>query len=196
MEVRWEPFMKEGKDPGDVPTSEMRYIWQPKFGKVSYKGRWNMYWGESQTLKVKAPGRDAIWRVSEATWWEWIEGSAPFYWCWLKEYHTTIRDGLEIWFSGEKPAWKRPQRVERNEETRKKVVGKIATVRKRKYIAAGYVASLTDFFSVPKGRDIRMVYKGPRAVSTTFYGYRRFLSPLLTPCSVQFTLIRGWQTRI
>jgi hypothetical protein len=128
---------------------------------VSYKAWWNLYWDGSQALKEKAPGKDAIWRVSEATWWEWVEGSAPFYWRWPKEYQETIRDGLEIWFSGKKPAWKRPQRVEKDEKIRKKVVEKIATVRKRKYIAVGYVALLTDFFSVPKGdRDICMVYNG------------------------------------
>jgi hypothetical protein len=99
--------------------------------------------------------------VSEASWWEWDEGLAPFYWRWLKEYQATIQDGLEVWFSGEKPSWKRLQRVEKNAETKKKVVEKISTVRKRKYIDAGDVASLTDFFSVPKGdRDIHMVYNG------------------------------------
>jgi hypothetical protein len=41
------------------------------------------------------------------------------------------------------------------------VVKKISKVRKRKYISTGYVSSLTDFFSVPKGaNDIRMVYNG------------------------------------
>jgi hypothetical protein len=37
----------------------------------------------------------------------------------------------------------------------------LAKVRKRKYIAPGYVWSLTNFFSVPKGdQDICMVYNG------------------------------------
>jgi hypothetical protein len=51
--------------------------------------------------------------------------------------------------------------VEKDAATKKKVVDKISKVRKRKYIAPGFVASLTDFFSVPKGdRDIRVVYNG------------------------------------
>lgn len=37
-------------------------------------------------------------------------------------------------------------------------------VRDRRYIAPGYVSSLTSFFSVPKGEtDIRMVYDGTKS---------------------------------
>jgi hypothetical protein len=77
------------------------------------------------------------------------------------EYRDTIRDGLEIWFSGSKPKWRRPQRVERDQATLEKIIKKISKVRKRKYISVGHVWSLTDFFCVPKGNnDIRMVYNG------------------------------------
>lgn len=42
-----------------------------------------------------------------------------------------------------------------------KVIQKLGKVRKRRYIAPGYVTSLTSFFAVPKGDDdIRMVYDG------------------------------------
>lgn len=160
-EVRWETYTEEGKEPGDARTLKGRYRWRPKFGRVSYKTWWNLYWDESQARQEKAPGLDAIWRMVDSSWWEWDKGSAPFYWRWPREYQETIRDGLKIWFSGEKPAWKRAQRVEKDAATKKKVVDKISKVRKRKYIAPGFVASLTNFFSVPKGdRDIRMVYNG------------------------------------
>ena len=44
---------------------------------------------------------------------------------------------------------------------KQQVIDKISKVQKRQYISAGYVFSLTDFFSVPKGEtDIRMVYNG------------------------------------
>jgi hypothetical protein len=40
-----------------------------------------------------------------------------------------------------------------------KMCRKLDKVRKRRYIAPGFVASLTSFFVVPKGSDdIRMVY--------------------------------------
>jgi hypothetical protein len=45
--------------------------------------------------------------------------------------------------------------------TKAKVVEKLQKVRMRRYIAPGYVVSLTAFFQVPKGKnDIRMVYDG------------------------------------
>jgi hypothetical protein len=81
------------------------------------------------------------------------EGSAPFYWRWPKEYRDTIHDRLEIWFLGEIPKWRRPQRVEKYPVILKKIVKKITKVQKRKYILVGHVWSLTDFFCVPKGND-------------------------------------------
>jgi hypothetical protein len=136
-----------------------QYEWRPKYGKQMYKTWWNQFWRYAE--KDRAPGKDAVYRAADSSWWQWDEGSAPFYWRWRMEYRETIRDGLEIWFSGEKPKWRRPQRVEKSPEIHGKVVKKISKVRKRKYIAPGHVWSLTDFFCVPKGNDdIRMVYNG------------------------------------
>jgi hypothetical protein len=135
------------------------YQWKPRSGKQSYKAWWNQFWRFAARDRI--PGKDAIYRAADSSWWEWDEGSAPFYWRWPVEYRETIRDGLEIWFAGAKPKWRRPQRVEKNMDTRAKVIKKIAKVRKRKYISIGHVWSLTDFFCVPKGDDdIRMVYNG------------------------------------
>jgi hypothetical protein len=136
-----------------------KYQWRPRFGKRDYHTWWNQFWRYG--AQDRAPGKDAIYRASDSSWWEWDEGSAPFYWRWPPAYQDTIRDGLDIWFSGEKPRWRRAQRVEKDRDTLEKVVKKIAKVRKRKYIAPGHVWSLTDFFCVPKGdKDIRMVYNG------------------------------------
>ena len=27
------------------------------------------------------------------TWWEWVSGSTPFFWNWIKEYQKEVRDG-------------------------------------------------------------------------------------------------------
>jgi hypothetical protein len=150
------------------PITYLKYSWKERVGRANrkacvgranYKAWWNSFWDSARL--DKDPGYDAIHRVADSSWWDWDVGSAPLYWRWPREYRTTIRDGLEIWFSGERPRWRRPQRQETDEKTRQKVIQKIAKVRKRKYISTGYVWSLTDFFSVVKGEDdIRMVYNG------------------------------------
>jgi hypothetical protein len=95
------------------------------------------------------------------TWWEWDKGLAPFYWRWTAKYRETRGDGLEIWVSGAKPKWRRPQWVEKDQKTLGKIIKKISKVRKRKYILVGHVWLLTDFFCMPKGNDdIWMVYNG------------------------------------
>jgi hypothetical protein len=159
MEVRAHYEWEESKNPEKEAILRLKYRWRSKFGRSTYKAWWNGFW--ENTIKDKAPGRDAIWRIADSSWWEWDVGSAPIYWRWPPAYRDTIRDGLEIWFSGEKPQWRRPQRVEKNVEVKEQVIKKVAKVRKRQYISPGYVRSLTDFFSVPKGdSDIRMVYNG------------------------------------
>jgi hypothetical protein len=139
IEVRSEPYLRKGKGKDDPLIPGIRYTWRPRFGKASYKAWWNSYWSSNQALPEKEAGRDVIWRVAKASWWEWEEGLVPFYWPWPHEYQATIRDRLEIWFSGEKPNWKRPQRVEKDEATRQKAITKIAQVWKQKYISPGYV---------------------------------------------------------
>jgi hypothetical protein len=142
------------------------YRWQQRFdrnvGAKSYRGWCQSFWGIASA--DRCPGWDALWRLSDSTWWEWSAGSAPLYWRWPAEYRLVIRDGLEIWFQGDPPNYQRPQRGEKDPATRNRVIEKLDTVQKRKYIAPGLVTSLTDFFSVPKGKeDIRLVYNGTKS---------------------------------
>ena len=109
-------------------------------------------------------GADAIQRACRSTWWEWSDGSRPFHWRWPAWYRSTIRDGLEVHLEGKPPIYKKKQSDESNPDVKKKVKEKLSKVRARRYIAKGYVVSLTSFFSVPKGdTDIRMVYDGTKS---------------------------------
>lgn len=47
-----------------------------------------------------------------------------------------------------------------NNEHVDKIIEKLATILRKGYIQPGYVKSLIDFFAVPKGGDIRLVYNG------------------------------------
>lgn len=41
---------------------------------------------------------DAIRRASGASFWEWEDGSAIFFWRWTREHRKELRDGLRVWF--------------------------------------------------------------------------------------------------
>jgi hypothetical protein len=192
IEVRAHYEWDEDEDPEEDIPPKLRYRWRPQFGRATYKAWWNGFWETTQD--DKEPGRDAIYRIAEASWWEWDEGSAPIYWRWPPEYRKTIRDGLEIWFSGSKPQWRRPQRVEKDEKVRSQVVKKISKVRKRRYISPGYVRSLTDFLvflreTATSGWFITV----PPAGLTTFCGSPPFRFQRWTLFLGRFTLLNGVQ---
>jgi hypothetical protein len=106
-------------------------------------------------------GMDAILRAFRASWWEWEDGSRPFHWRWPPEYEERIRDGIKVHFWEAPPKYVVPQRDVHDPKTKELVREKLQKVRMRRYIAEGYVVSLTSFFAVPKGEDdIRMVYDG------------------------------------
>jgi hypothetical protein len=150
-----------------VQWTKNGYTWLGRGGRTVgrklYRGWWQSYW-TATAQDEKFPGYDAVKRAAESSWWDWDGGSAPIYWRWPKSYRHIIRDGLPIWFSGDKPTYRRPQQREKDEETRQRVIKKLDKVRKRRYISPGTVQSLTDFFSVPKGLDdIRLVYNGSKS---------------------------------
>jgi hypothetical protein len=60
------------------------------------------------------------------------------------------------------------------------MVKKIGKVRKRRYIPAGPIESLTSFFAVPKGLDdIRMVYDGTKLGLNEAIWVPQFLLPMV-----------------
>jgi hypothetical protein len=75
-------------------------------------------------------------------------------------YRDKARDDLKVHFVKEKSGYRRAQRDTPDPKAKAQAVKKLEKVRARRYIAAGFVVSLTAaFFAVPKGDDnIRMVY--------------------------------------
>ena len=159
--VRWRRYNRE-KNAAGLLTSEFtgeatrRYTWQVG-GLEAYTVWWKARMKASSWDLV--PGIDAVARASNASWFEWEDGSRPFHWRWPEFYQKVIRDGVEVHFISKKPSFKRPQAENRNPGMMEKMKAKLDKVRKRRYIAPGFVSSLTSFFAVPKGSDdIRMVY--------------------------------------
>jgi len=66
-------------------------------------------------------GLECIIRGANSTWWEWKDGSRPFFWRWPSYYQATIRDGLRLWCHGSLPKWRVPQRHEPDPELRERM---------------------------------------------------------------------------
>jgi hypothetical protein len=106
-------------------------------------------------------GCEALESVLDSTWWEWSNGSGLLFWRWQTgtEQEAAARDGMTIFVRGELPGFfKKSRPIEQVKLTL--IASKIGQVRKRGYIKPGPIQSLTDFFDVPKGEDVRMVYNG------------------------------------
>ena len=146
----------------DVSASYQTYEWA-EGGREDYRRWWK--WREAKQSKSLEVGRDALARAGMTSWWEWLDGSTPFFWRWPKHYQKTIRDGLKIWMDKDKlPSYTEKQRPERDVMVRTRMRQKLMLVRNRRYIRRGRVDSLTSYFSVPKGEDdVRMVYDGTKS---------------------------------
>lgn len=117
---------------------------------------------EDRSLAVDAA--DAIRRSSNSTWWEWSEGSFPFFWRWPEWYRTQIREGCEPWMSGDIPKCRIPQRKDKDEAVCRGMQKKLEVPIGKGYLEIGPILSLTSYFAVPKGLDdIRMVYDGTKS---------------------------------
>jgi hypothetical protein len=111
--------------------------------------------------RAYAPGLAAIEYALKSDWWEWTNGSAPFFWRWPLHARDEIRDGLAPRFIGPPPRYKRPQRVPVDEKTLNQIRKKLEKFRRRGYISKGDVDSLMSLFEVAKGTtDIRIVFDG------------------------------------
>ena len=155
-----------------APANQIRMVscseWIRDLGKYQWKGGnpsgyklWHFERGIVCGKDLEA-ARDAVRRATEASWWEWDLGSAPFFWRWPEWYHKVMRDGLQIWVKRGGPALgMAPQRDTADKALKSKMVAKLRKVRERGYTGQARVSSLTSFFAVRKGEDdIRMVYDG------------------------------------
>jgi hypothetical protein len=108
---------------------------------------------------------DAITRINATTWWEWKNGSRPFYWAWDKDKQIPMRDGIHLWIREKMiPSWIRPQEAPKDPAILRLVVDKLMIAREKGYISMGDVKLLIFYFDVPKGMDdIRMVYDGTKS---------------------------------
>ena len=106
-------------------------------------------------------GREALERLTKATWWDWSHGSTPFFWRWPQQYRKAVRDGSKCFVQKQLlPHYWKKQQWPQDPNHKAQVIKKLKKVRDRQYVTkTPSVKSLTGFFAVPKGEsDIRMVY--------------------------------------
>ena len=106
-------------------------------------------------------GRQAIEKAADSSFWEWDNGSFPYFWRWQPEIKGDLRDGTSLWvYQSKLPANTKRQRMPRDLGIFELMIEKIVKVHKRKYIGKwGTIVNLSHYFPVPKGNnDIRMVY--------------------------------------
>ena len=123
---------------------------------------------------------DGLKRGLSSSWWEWKGGSTCFYWRWLPELRKEVRDGVRVHVETKLPQFRKPQRFSLSKEDMEKLKGKVQTVIQRGYLQSGYVASLINYFAVPKGTsDIRVVYDGTKSGLTEAVWAPNFFMPSL-----------------
>ena len=148
-----------------------RYAWTPKGpravfewttkGRASYKSQWSHLRSSADGLATVQAGLDAIRRAANASWFEWLDGSALFFWNWGDRYQRLVRDGQPHYVIGPFPVFLKPQKSHRDPMKHELMRKKVVQVRKRGYILPGKVVGGTHYFCVDKGLDdIRMVYNG------------------------------------
>jgi hypothetical protein len=155
------------------------YAWAD-YGRNAYRKGWKERL--VRTIEDIVPASDAIARSAKSSWWGWDDGSRPFHWRWSSHYQTVIRDGLKVHFQNHPPNYRKAQRDIFDEAIKEKVKKKLAKVRERRYIAPGFVESLTAFFEVEKGDgDIPLVYDGSvSGLNITIWVPRFFLPAVRT----------------
>ena len=71
---------------------QMVYEWTSKGGSA-YRAHWSLLRGSEDGLASVEAGHDAVQRSANASWFEWLEGSAPLFWNWPERYQREVRDG-------------------------------------------------------------------------------------------------------
>jgi hypothetical protein len=120
-------------------------------------------WGhrDNERRKSLISADNCIERAANSSWWDWEDGSRPFFWRWSAENHSQIRDGNPLWYRGTAPRNFQSQKKEKDPGIRQSMGPKLMKVFARRYLLYGMILRLTSFFAVPKGdTDVRMVYNG------------------------------------
>jgi hypothetical protein len=88
-----------------------------------------------------------------------VNGSTFVYWRW-GQYDDIAKNGMMPFVINKFPQNKQKGRRHSDDQKFQLIAAKLQVILQRKYIAPGFVSSLTDSFDVPKDDVIRLVYNG------------------------------------
>ena len=72
-------------------------------------------------------GAEAIWRATQASWWNWEAGLTICFWRWPSCYHLAVRDSTKAFIHRNRlPSYLKPQQLSKNSETQERVKKKLA----------------------------------------------------------------------
>jgi hypothetical protein len=113
---------------------------------------------------VGMAGALAVGHAAQSDFWEWLNGSGTFFWCWPEEHQHDLALGLAPQWTGEPPASRLKQGRLGADKTRDQLLEKIVKLERRGYLSPGEPLSLLNYFAVPKGKsDIRTVFDGTKS---------------------------------
>jgi hypothetical protein len=78
-----------------------------RFLCVKYGRDW---WANPIVTRDIEAGRDCIQKAANATWWDWSQGSTPFFWRRPPDVQPLVQDGHPPWFLSKPPRYVRPPR--------------------------------------------------------------------------------------
>ncbi len=114
-----------------------RYKWTAN-GRSTYRVQCSLLQGSDEGLSTITTGHDAIQHCANANWFEWLKGSAPLFWNWLRKFQKEVRDGQPHYLTGTfRAPYLKAQSRHKDPAKHKLMRAKVVNVRRQDYIGAG-----------------------------------------------------------
>ena len=126
LKSRLRPHMKLAVEGSStyVWWTGMKYVWA-KRGRARYTNHMRVLLDSPVTRKDWGPARECVFKAMEADWWDWLNGSRPFFWRWPTHTISWARDGQPHFQTRPFPKFTKPQQAPRTPQDRTMVWRKL-----------------------------------------------------------------------
>jgi hypothetical protein len=125
----------------------------------------------TELLRDTNAGSSVLHKICNSSWWDWSQGSTLIFWQWpAGEQRRAAGNGMEAYLQSVPPSFK--QRAKQpKQEAFDLLLPKFQSILERGYVVSNqsateiaeleeFIMRYIDFFGVPKGDDICVIYKG------------------------------------